>query len=113
VTELDTHASAPRLPEVIEALLQVADEHYRRADAGIGLLPRDSRAAIRAARLIYADIGRAIREQGCDPTRGRAHTSKARKLWLLLRALIRSTPSSDPARRDAPVLDECSFLVEA
>src|SRR5690606_11580987 len=71
VAKLDDYAGDSRIAEVIEALLQVADEHYLRADAGIGLLPRDSRAAIRAARLIYTDIGRAIRQQGCDPTRGR------------------------------------------
>jgi len=112
VARLGDYAGDPRVAEVIEALLRVADEHYLRADAGIGLLPRDSRAAIRAARLIYADIGRAIRQQGCDPTRGRAHTSKARKSWLLLRALIRSTPAADPARREAPVIDECSFLID-
>lgn len=112
VASLGDYAGDPRIAEVLEALLQVADEHYRRADAGIGLLPRDSRAAIRSARLIYADIGRVIREQGCDPTRGRAHTSKARKLWLLIRALIRSTPALDQPRREAPVLEECAFLIE-
>lgn len=112
VAHLDDYASDARVAEVIEALLQVADEHYLRADAGIGLLPRDSRAAIRAARLIYADIGRELRKQGCDPTRGRAHTSKARKFWLLTRALIRRTPASSPDRRDAPVIEECRFLVD-
>lgn len=111
VGELDDYAGDPRIAEVIEALLRVADEHYLRADAGIGLLPRDSRAAIRAARLIYSDIGREIRRQGCDPIRGRAHTSKARKLWLLTRALVRRTPSSTEARREAPVIDECAFLI--
>jgi len=112
VTKIGDYAGDARVAEILEALLQVADEHYLRADAGIGLLPRDSRPAIRAARLIYADIGREIREQGCDPTRGRAHTSKARKLWLLTRALVRRTPSSTAARRDAPVIDECAFLIK-
>jgi phytoene synthase len=63
--------------------------------------------------LIYADIGRVIREQGCDPTRGRAHTSKARKVWLLLRAWIRRTPSSLDKHTSAPVIDACAFLVDA
>jgi phytoene synthase len=112
VAHVGDYAGDPRVAEIVEALLRVADEHYLRADAGIGLLPRDSRAAIRAARLIYADIGREIRKQGCDPTRGRAHTSKARKLWLLARALIRRTPSSSAARREAPVIEECRFLVD-
>ncbi len=112
VAKLDDYAGDPRVAEVIEALLKVADEHYLRADAGIGLLPPDSRAAIRAARLIYADIGREIRALGCDPTRGRAHTGKLRKLWLLSCALIRSTPRSADARREAPVIAECAFLID-
>jgi phytoene synthase len=111
VTRLGDYAGDARVAEVVEALLRVADEHYLRADAGIALLPRDSRAAIRAARLIYADIGRELRKQHCDPTRGRAHTSKVRKLCLLIRALIRRTPTSSAARRDAPVIEECAFLL--
>ncbi len=111
VAKHDDYAGDPRVAEVIEALLSVADEYYLRADAGIVLLPRDSRAAIRAARLIYSDIGREIRALGCDPTRGRAHTSKARKLWLLTRALIRRTPTSTKDRREAPVIPECAFLL--
>jgi phytoene synthase len=111
VTKLDDYAGDPRVAEIVEGLLRIADEHYLRADAGIALLPRDSRAAIRAARLIYADIGRELRKQGCDPTRGRAHTSKARKLALLVRALVRRTPRSTADRRDAPVIDECAFLI--
>ena len=113
VAQLDAYAGDPRVAEILEALLREADELYRRADAGIGMLPRDSRAAIRAARLIYADIGRVIREQGCDPTRGRAHTTKLRKAYLLVRAWLRRTPPPDPARAEAPIVDECAFLINA
>jgi phytoene synthase len=113
VANVQTYAGDPRVAEIVEALLREADEYYLRADAGLAMLPRDCRPAIRAASLIYADIGRVIREQGCDPTRGRAHTSKARKLWLLLRAWIWRTPSSLPAHADAPVIDACAFLVDA
>ncbi len=94
-------AGDPGVCATVEGLLAEADTLYRRADAGIGLLPRDSRAAIRAASLIYSDIGRLIRAKGCDPAAGRAFTSKGRKLWLLLRAFVRSTPPADPAD-DAP-----------
>ena len=112
VANFADYAGDARVAEVIEELLKVADLHYRRADAGIAMLPRDCRPAIRAASLIYADIGRVIREQGCDPHKGRAHTSKGRKLWLLLRAWIRRTPSSSPEDRDAPVIEACRFLIE-
>lgn len=106
-------AEHPRVHEVIALLLDHADEYYRRADAGIVVLPWDCRPAIRAASLIYADIGRVLREQACDPMRGRAFTSKGRKLGLLVRAWVARTPRLDPSRLDAPVIPECAFLVDA
>ena len=112
VAHIGDYAGDQRVAELIEAVLCEADNYYRRADAGIPMLPWDSRPAIRAASLIYADIGRMIRVQGCDPTRGRAHTSKGRKLWLLVRAWIRRTPSSRPQDADAPIIDACRFLLE-
>ncbi|MCA9685987.1 MAG: squalene/phytoene synthase family protein, partial [Myxococcales bacterium] len=108
---LSTVDREARRMESQELLLREADVYYRRADAGITMLPRDSRPAIRAASLIYADIGRVIREQGCDPLRGRAHTSKGRKLWLLLRAWVRRTPPSLAEDAEAPVIPECEFLL--
>lgn len=112
VANVGEYAGDARVAEIIEAMLREADACYRRADAGIAMLPRDSRPAIRAASLIYADIGRVVRAQGCDPIRGRAHTSKGRKLWLLLRAWLRPTPDSDRRDAEAPVLDACGFLLE-
>jgi phytoene synthase len=103
----------PRLAEVVRALLDEADRYYRRADAGIRVLPRDCRPAIRAASLIYADIGRVLRTMNCDPARGRAYTSKARKLGRLIQAWTRRTPGADPGALAAPAIPECAFLVEA
>jgi phytoene synthase len=111
VEDLDAHTGDPRLAEVVELLLREADTYYRRAEAGIAMLPRDCRPAIRAAALIYADIGRVIREQSCDPTAGRAHTTKLRKLWLLLRAWLHRTPKSTQADADAPPIPACTFLI--
>jgi phytoene synthase len=88
---LRTPAFSPALAAVVERLLVAADDSYARADAGVELLPADCRAAIRAARSIYADIGRVIRARGCDSIGARAHTSALRKLVLLLGA--RRTPS--------------------
>ncbi|MFV8751688.1 phytoene/squalene synthase family protein [Nannocystaceae bacterium ST9] len=103
----------PRVAEVVRMLLDEADEYYLRADAGITLLPWDCRPAIRAASLIYADIGRVVRAQGCDPLRGRAYTGKPRKLALMVRAWVARTPELDRSRLDAPVIPECAFLVDA
>lgn len=100
-----------RLAQVIERLLEAADGLYARADAGIAMLPRDCRAAIRAARLIYADIGRVIAARGFDSVTRRAVVPGRRKLWLLLRALVAPTPVAEGG--DAPPLAETRFLVEA
>lgn len=102
-----------RLRRIVERLLAAADVLYRRADAGIPMLPRDCRPAILAARLIYADIGRALEQRGFDSVSGRAVVSGPRKLWLVLRALLDATPALDPAHGSAPPLDEARFLVEA
>lgn len=96
---------------VVERLLRTADELYARADEGIGCLPRDCRTSIRAARLIYADIGRVVARNGFDSVTQRAYVSRGRKLWLLLRSFgarfWRTTPTV------APALGPTRFLVRA
>jgi phytoene synthase len=77
---------SPALARVVQRLLERAGRYYARADLGIGMLPRDCRVAIRAARLIYADIGRDIAAHHYNSVTRRAFTSKNRKLGLLLRA---------------------------
>jgi 15-cis-phytoene synthase len=104
------HSSA--LAAVIERLLGYADTVYVRAGRGIPLLPRDCRAAIRAARLIYAEIGRVVARRGFDAVSGRAVVSGRRKLWLVLCALFAGSGES-PARAGLPALPEAQFLVEA
>ncbi|MFH1807295.1 MAG: phytoene/squalene synthase family protein [Pseudomonadota bacterium] len=102
---------SPALGQMVQRLLDVADGYYRRADLGIRQLPRDSRTAIRAARLIYSDIGRVIAHHQFDSVSQRAYTSKARKLWLLLRA---SAATLWFRRRcDEPARPAVRFLVDA
>lgn len=79
-------APSPALASVIERTLALADTFYRRADGGMRLYPRDCRLGVRAARLIYAEIGRVIARNHYDSVSTRAYTSKARKLLLLARA---------------------------
>lgn len=102
---------SPALGALVKRLLDEAERLYDRADRGIEGLPRRCRVAIRAARLIYAAIGDEIRRNGYDAVSQRAHTSRARKAWLLLRAL----PSLLwPSRIDpTPPLPATAFLVEA
>jgi phytoene synthase len=83
-------------------LLAIADGYYRSGAAGLSALSPRCALAVDAARLIYADIGRAVREQGCDPRAGRAFVSTPRKLWLLARAGLRALARLPRAWR-APV----------
>jgi len=97
---------------VVERLLRYADVLYIRSDNGIAMLPPDCQTAIRAARLIYADIGREIARAGYDTISRRAFTSTFRKLWLVLRAFFaRAEELRAPV--SAPPLPETAFLVSA
>ena len=104
-------AHSPALAGVVKRVLALADACYRRADRGMTLYPFDCRLGVRAARLIYAEIGRVIAKNGYDSVSTRAYTSKARKLLLLVRALPvllkRRYTSDEPAH---PAV---RFLVEA
>jgi phytoene synthase len=104
-------AFSPALARVVARLLAAAETYYRRADFGISLLPRDCRLAVRAARLIYSDIGRVIAAGGFDSVSQRAHTSTVRKLWLVTRSL----PSLFWPRRpcDEPAAPAARGLVDA
>lgn len=102
-----------RVGTVVQRLLGAADHLYRRAEHGITALPRDCRAAIYAARLVYAEIGRRIEQQGFDSVSQRAVVPLARKLALLARATGAAVVA--PAATGAPiaVLPAVQFLVDA
>ncbi len=72
----------------VAELLRRADAFYRRGDRGLAALPASVGVAMRAARLIYAEIGGVIARRGYDVTRGRVVVSPARKLWLVVRAFV-------------------------
>ena len=112
---LDRPAFTPALGSVVARLLDEADALYTRSEVGIASLPADCRAAIWAARFIYADIGRVIRRVGMNSVDRRAFTSPGRKILLLLRAFwTRYTrPSAGPSDCAAPPLGETRFLVDA
>lgn len=110
----DDPRPSPALARVVERLLAEADRLYARADAGVAMLPWDVRVAIRAARLIYAEIGAVIRRRGGDSVTGRAVTSRGRKAWLALRSLGAVLPwRPSPLLASAPVLPEAAALVAA
>jgi phytoene synthase len=101
------------IASVTGRLLDAADELYRRADAGIAALPRDCRVAIRAAQIVYAEIGEQVRRQGLDSIERRAVVSGARKLALVARATLvwlKAPPSQSPAPGPLPAV---AWLVDA
>jgi len=83
----------------VAELLRRADTFYRSGDRGLALLPASVGVAMRAARLIYAEIGGVIARRGYDVTRGRAVVSPARKLWLVVRAFFDTAATGFAARR--------------
>jgi len=107
---------APGVRKVVGWLLDEADLLYDRSWSGIAGLPPGCRPAIRAASLLYAEIGTRIRAAGCDSVTRRAWTSRRTKLRLLAAALgggrprgafpgaARATSGGDPARRAAGVV---------
>jgi 15-cis-phytoene synthase len=99
------------LGSVVERLLDAAELLYHRADAGVAWLPADCRAAIRAARLIYADIGRAVRAAGFDAVTRRAVVTTPRKVWLLAQAFATRNAGSQGCA--LPPLGPTRFLVAA
>lgn len=100
---------APPLGTVVARLLGAADSLYRRADPGIAALPMDCRPGIRAARLLYAEIGAELARQGLDSVGQRAVVPPRRKATLLTRALA---GSAAPDRKLAP-LPAARFLIDA
>lgn len=100
-----------RIARIVSRMLAAADVLYTRAESGIARLPFGCRPGILAARIMYAEIGRVIEENGLDSVSQRAYVPGRRKLALLARAfaaapMVAKAPPSEP-------LAETRFLVEA
>jgi phytoene synthase len=90
---------------VVKELLAEADRYYASADAGLPALSWRSALAVRAARMIYAAIGRRIAARRFDVLAPRAHTSLATKLFLIVGAVV-ATLGEWRDRLRAPVRPE-------
>jgi 15-cis-phytoene synthase len=103
------------LSRVVRELLEEADAYYRSGDRGLSALSWRCGLAVRTARAVYADIGRLLRQRGCDVTAGRASVSGPRKLWLVVRSLGRAITAapghlwSRLRRRGLPRLPTATF----
>ena len=105
---------------VVRGLLDDADDLYSTAWIGIERLPTRCRPAIRAAALVYAEIGQKIRAAGYDSVTARAWTRKVEKARLLARG-FRNRPgawersrSSDRESNSVERADRsAAFIVDA
>ncbi len=106
----------PEVRRMVKALLNEADQLYRRSEAGISALPRGARMGIWAARLIYDGIGAELRKKHYNSINYRAHTSTWQKAMWMGQAGVLAAASSvmpRPASVYAPPLSEVAFLVDA
>ncbi len=102
---------SPELGQVVQRLLVAAEEHYRRASAGIARLPLACRFGIGAASLLYAEIGREVARSGLDAVSARAVVSGRRKAWVLASGIAAFAMPLRPLA--ATVIPEGAFLVDA
>ena len=77
----------PRIRSLVQRMLGEAEAFYASGLAGTDYLRRDCQTAIRAAALIYRDIGRVIKGNAFDSVTQRASISTARKLQLAVGAM--------------------------
>jgi phytoene synthase len=74
-------------------------------------LPAACRPSIHAARLLYAEIGRAVEKNGHDSVTRRAVVPTPRKLALLAQAVTASLQSAPTST--APAIASAQFLIDA
>jgi phytoene synthase len=71
-------------------LLQMADELYTRADAGIDYLPLRIRIVVRWASRMYREIGNVIRTEPEHFHENRAIVKQPKKMFFLIKCITRS-----------------------
>lgn len=102
----------PAIGRVVRRVLESADALYARGAMGIAHLPARCRPGIRAAGLIYAEIGHTLARQGFDSVSRRARVPARRKAALLARSVAALLPGTAGAA-GAPALAAAHFLVDA
>ena len=102
----------PQIARVIQRLLSVADELYRRSQSGITQLPKECRAAIFGARFVYAQIGREIESNQLDSIHSRAIVSSRKKKLLMLKAILYANAKFHVKKELEPV-EQIKYLVDA
>jgi 15-cis-phytoene synthase len=95
-------------PQAASRLVDETEAIYARATSGISLLPRNCRASIHAARLLYREIGLQAKRQAHH---GRAIVSGRRKFGLMLQAFPAAISRAEAST--APAVPEAQHLIDA
>jgi 15-cis-phytoene synthase len=104
-------AAGPQLASVVRRLLDEAAATYASADPAIDRLPKACQPGIRAARLLYAEIGCEVDRTGLDSVSRRAVVPGWRKAALVAQAMSpMGAPGAQPATGPARA---ARFLVDA
>ena len=96
---------------VVSRLLHAAADFYERADPAIDHLPRACQPGIRAARLLYAEIGHEVERQNLDSVSRRAVVPGWRKASLLAQAV--SPGAFAPGKTAVAPIEAARFVVDA
>ena len=99
--------------QTVRRLLRAADALYERSELGIAALPRDCRPAIRAARLVYAEIGHRLEREGLDSVNRRVVVPARRKAALMARAASAAIESPTRVQAAPSPLPAIRYLVDA
>ncbi|MEM9279986.1 MAG: phytoene/squalene synthase family protein [Pseudomonadota bacterium] len=99
------------LGRVVERLLDTADVIYQRGMTGISDLPTSCRHGIRAAGMVYAEIGQKVRKNGFNSIDQRAYTTRGRKLGLMF--MSTGNPFDTSGADQSPALPEVKYLIDA
>ena len=75
----------------VQELLELAEEQYRLAAAGIDFLPKDCRVAVDMALRVYREIGREIARQDFPVTERRVIIGRHRLVWTAVLSVLRPT----------------------
>ena len=103
----------PGIGYAVQRLLRAADLIYQRAETGIEHLSPAFRPGIRAARLLYAEIGKEVARSNYDSVSRRAVVPRHIKLRLIARAFLPASGISEQGAWTYGATGETRFLVEA
>ena len=101
----------PALGSVVRQLLDEAKRLYRRSESGMPKLPTSARPGIYAARLLYAQIGTAIENNGYDSVSQRAYIGVFGKTQLIVKTSAWVGLGTESLTE--PALTECQYLIDA